>query len=162
MPGGPGPRSWTTEKPSLEPNMFGKKKKKALKWLLVIFFYTHRSLLKPIVIRGFTQKLIEIDADTHSQMLGGPLEILLRGRGVIRGTRGTKTLWETHSQLPWPHGGSQRLSHWPEYLHEADLVPLHMCCRCVGSSSCGSPGRGSRGCLWLLPALGSPCPTLVT
>lgn len=50
----------------------------------------------------------------------------------------------SRNKLPGPIGGSQKLNHQPENMHRMDLVPLRMCNKFAGRSSCGVHIRGKR------------------
>lgn len=97
LPGWPGTRIWRAQKPSIEPNLSGKKLKikKSMK-----FCYIHRSVLSPIVIRDIIQPLIGADGGTHSQILAKPGEPCRRGGERIVGATGVKdtmSIWPTES-----------------------------------------------------------------
>lgn len=88
-----------------------------------------------------------------------------QGKKGLRELEGSRTPKEDlQSKLIWAHGGSQRWNHQLKSMHGLDLSPLHLCCRCLSWSSCGSPNNQSGGCLWLccrpltsFPLDGLPC-----
>ena len=71
----PGTRDWIAQRARIGPILTGLKKKKK-KEFLVIFYYTHRSVTCPGILRKASKKkLIGTDAETCSQALSQAQEI---------------------------------------------------------------------------------------
>jgi hypothetical protein len=68
--GAPGFRGWMAQRPKIELNTTGKKKKKSIEWLLMILCYILSPETSIIIIREASFR------ETHSQALGGAWEIL--------------------------------------------------------------------------------------
>jgi hypothetical protein len=65
---------------------------------------------------------------------------------------------DPQSQLIWAHGGSHRLGHQPGRMQDLDLGPLHVCSKCEGWFSCGSPNKHSRAVSVSVPCHWIPFP----
>ena len=94
--------------------------------------------------RGFTQQLIETDAETHGPTLSGVKEILWkRERKDSRSQSGQGQHNKNYSQLTGPI-----VAHRDWTANQRAWVgPLHIWNRCVAWSSCRTTNSRSRHCL---------------
>lgn len=69
-PGWPGTREWIVQRPSIELNMTGKtKQNNEMKWFLMTFCYTYRSVPYLVINREASSGQMRTDTETHSQTL---------------------------------------------------------------------------------------------